>query len=131
MTGRTPWQLEADRRWPDAMDMVDPAYGTGQYATVAWCAGLTVQLHRTRGRAQSALAAIDGYACGHGCWRDHELVDLAAPETIDPERERDRGYRRALHAKACRVCMYVYSGKAPAAALARARARQARPVGAA
>ena len=121
---RTSWQLEADRRWPDAMDMVEAAYGNGRWATVAWCAGLTVQLHRTRERAQAALAMIDGYACGHGCWRDHELVDLAEPETHDRAREWARGEQRAFHARTCRTCTYVFYGKAPDAALERARTRQ-------
>jgi hypothetical protein len=125
----SPWQIEADRRWPDAMDMVAPAYGDGRYATVAWCGGLTVHLHATRDAAERSLAMIDETGCGHDCWGDHELVDLAEPEPIDPARERDRGHQRALHMQTCHVCTYVYSGKAPAAALARARDRQARPVG--
>jgi hypothetical protein len=126
---RSPWQTEADRRWPDAMDMVAPAYGDGRYATVAWCAGLTVHLHTTRDAAERSLAMIDRTGCGHDCWGDHELIDLAEPEALDPATERDRERRRVWHAKTCPVCIYVFSGKAPAAARARARDRQARLVG--
>ena len=43
--------------------------------------------------------------------------------------ERARGERRALHARTCRVCAYVYSGKAPEAALERSKAREISPAG--
>ncbi len=126
MSGRTTWQQEADRRWPDAMDMVGPAIGDGRYATLSWCAGLMVVLHKTEEAADRALSMIAGGGCGHACWRDHELVDLAEPETIDPAGEYLRGPRRVAHARTCRICQHVFSGKAPAAAMRRASARRAR-----
>lgn len=120
---RTAWQLEADRRWPDDMDMVEPATGDGQWATLAWCGPLSVHLHRTR-EAAEAEPILHGSGCGHDCWGDHELVDLAAPEAIDPRREWLRGPQRAAHAERCQVCQYVYRGRAPAAAMRRASKRR-------
>lgn len=121
---RTRSQLEADRRWPDAMDMVQPAIGDGRWATVSWCAGLLVMLHRTFSDADRALLKIDGSGCGHGCWWDHELVDLAVRGRIDVWAEQARGQIRAAHAETCRVCRYVFSRQPPAAALQRSRAWQ-------
>jgi hypothetical protein len=115
---RSGWQREADRRYPDAMDMVQPALGDGRWATVAWCGGLTVFLHRASEEAEKSFRWIDRLGCGHACWRDHELVDLAAPPPADRQ---DRAARRIAHFEACRNCAYVYSGRAPGAALGRAR----------
>ncbi len=119
----TAWQAEADRRWPDAMDMVEPAIGDGQWATLSWCGPLAVHLHRTRETAERALARIASSGCGHECWGDHELVDLAEPEAIDPAAEWLRGPRRAAHARQCWECGSFASGKMPTAALDRAWAR--------
>ena len=119
----TSWRAEADRRWPDDMDMSEPPAGDGRWATIAWCGPLTVHLHETRELAERALRGIV-HGCGHGCTGDHELVDLAEPEAIDPGAEYLRGPRRAAHANACEVCRYVYDGKAPRAAMERARARR-------
>jgi hypothetical protein len=127
---RTDWQAEADRRWPDGWDMVGPAIGDGQYATVAWCGPLTVQLWETREDAERALARIDRSGCGGCCWGDHELVDLAEPEAIDPAAEWLRGPRRAAHAEACYQCFDWSGGRMPRAAMARAAARRRRGVAA-
>ena len=122
---RTEWQLEADRRWPDAWDMVEPAYGDGQWATVAWCSFLTVQLHESREAASLALSGIDRGGCGHACWGDHELVNLAEPERIDPDAEYLRGPRRAAHLRACGSCWEFVDGRrATAAAMKRAATRR-------
>lgn len=122
---RTAWQAEADRRWPDDWDMVEPAYGDGPWATVAWCSFLTVDLHKSREEASRALRQINGGACGHTCWRDHELVNLAEPEHVDPDTEYLRGPQRAAHLRACASCWeYVDSRRATAAAMKRAAARR-------
>ena len=123
---RSAWQAEADRRWPNGWDMVEPALGAGRWATVAWCGPLTVHLHATRADAERALGRIDGGGCGHQCWGDHELVDLAAPEAIDMQREWLRGPKRAAHAEGCDECTDWSGGRMPRAAMARAAARRRR-----
>ena len=109
---KNPYRTEARRRWPDGPDMVSRVEGTGRWATVSWCAGLLVVLHQTKSQAIGALAAINDGACGHSCWRDHELIDLAAPETLDLDVERWRGDRRDAHFATCRTCLFVFWGKA-------------------
>lgn len=126
---RTAWQLEADRRWPDGWDMVQPIFGDGPWATVAWCGhGLSVHLHPDLEAAAVALGTINRAGCGGDCWGEHELVNLAEPEAIDPEAEYRRGPRRAAHAAVCGVCRHVYRDKAAGAAMRRANARRRRAV---
>jgi hypothetical protein len=120
---RSVWQDEADRRWPDAQDMVEPAIGDGQWATVSWCGPLLVVLHPTFERAVIALDMIKGSGCGHSCWRDHELVDLMKPERLDRDLEFRRGQKRATHAQRCGACRY-FSSVMPGAAVLRANARR-------
>ena len=60
--------------------------GNGEYASLAHCGVLTVELHKTLESVQKAKAVIDNSACGHRCVRDHEIVRLAAP--TDAERWR-------------------------------------------
>jgi hypothetical protein len=119
---RSPWQLEADRRWPDGPDLTY-VIGDGPWATVAWCTALSVILHPTRERARLALARINGGGCGHFCWGDHDLVNLAEPETIDPEAEYLRGPRRSAHLAACYGCR-DWSPRAAGAAMRRAARRR-------
>lgn len=125
LTTETSWQAEADRRWPDGMDMADWPYGDGRYATLSWCGPLTVHLHQAPEQAEQALRGIVN-GCGHDCWGDHEIVDLGEPEAIDPEAEYRRGPRRAAHAEVCDICRYVYRGKVPRAAMRRAANRRRR-----
>lgn len=121
------WQDEAERRWPDAMDATDPnVSGRGPWATVSWCGPLMVVLHATRADAERSLRVIDGGGCGHGCWSDHELADLAEPEAIDAEREYVRGPQRAAHFERCGQCRDWAGGRAPGAAMRRAAARRRR-----
>jgi hypothetical protein len=108
---RTTWQRRADRRWPDDWDMIEPAIGSGRWASVSWCGPLTVHLHRTRALAASAIEAI-GSGCGHGCSGDHELVDLADPSRSSGP---SRSSRRIAHLEACPVCRFVFDGRAAAA----------------
>lgn len=116
----------ADRLWPDGMDMVAPAYGSGRWATVSWCAGLTVHLHGNQADAENALQAINRTACGHGCWRDHELVDTDESYQADADREDWRAELRIAHFEGCRVCLFIYDGQAPEAARERHRIRAGR-----
>ncbi len=117
------WQREADRRWPDAMDMVEPATMDGRFASVAWCTTLTVHLLRTAADGEGAKRIIDGIGCGHSCWRDHEVVDLAAPEVITVPAELRRVRRRLQHILGCAICMGTTNGLAPAAAKRRGNDR--------
>lgn len=126
--GRVPqhghgWQAEARLRWPDAMDMVEAVGGQGRYATVTWCAGLLVVLWPTAMGAAAVHARLKTDACGHGCWHDHELVDLAHPQRLWTGQERSRGLARARHFRDCRACQYIYAGQAPAAAILRMQDR--------
>jgi hypothetical protein len=50
--------------------------GSGPWATLAHCKVLTVELHRTRAEAETAMRMIDGTGCGGGCYRHHEIVHL-------------------------------------------------------
>jgi hypothetical protein len=127
MSDRTAWQAEADRRWPDAWDMVEPAAGDGPWATVAWCSFLTVILHESREAGERALRQISWGRCGHACWGDHELVNLAEPERIEPDAEYLRGPQRAEHLRACGSCWeFVESRRAAPAAMKRAASRRMR-----
>lgn len=118
------WRAEAGRRWPDAMDATDPhVLGRGRWATVSWCGPLAVHLHAARPEAERAMRMIDDGGCGHGCWGDHEIADLAGPEEIDAARERARGPERAAHFRACGECRDWAGGRAPGAATRRAAGR--------
>ena len=109
--------------------MVEPAAGDGPWATVAWCSLLTVYLHRSLEGAATALSLINGSGCGHDCWGDHELVNLAEPEWIDAAAEYLRGPRRAAHARLGKcVCAFWDHGKAADAAMERAWTRRRRAV---
>jgi hypothetical protein len=55
--------------------------GTGPYASLASCGGLTVQLYETMAEALKAKAWIDQFGCGHACRGDqraelHTIEDL-------------------------------------------------------
>jgi len=108
------WHAEAQRRYPDAMDMTW-LVGRGRYASVAWCAGLSVALGSV---TQPFLGA-----CGHDCWHDHEIVDLSVPQVLDAAVERDRLDRRVAHFQACRTCRFVFDGRAVGDAVERASLR--------
>jgi hypothetical protein len=50
--------------------------GQGRFATVSRCRGLvTVVYHETLEAAQFTDAWLAKVGCGHGCHRDHELVE--------------------------------------------------------
>ena len=114
------WRAEAWLRLPDGWDMAwsGPA-GDGRYATVAWCAGVSVLGHPTAEAAASALALINAHGCGHDCWGDHELIDLAEPEAIAPGVEWRRLWARRAHLQACPTCDWVFAGRGPRAAESR------------
>ncbi len=59
--------------WPRAVWII----GNGEFASVAWCRALTIQLHHTLEAAEEAKAAIDSTGCGGACRGDHEIVRLA------------------------------------------------------
>ncbi len=61
--------------WPDAAWV----WGEGRWATVTNCRGVTVMLHATLDDALAAVDAIDRKACGGGCQRRHEVVELLIP----------------------------------------------------
>ncbi len=61
--------------WPDAAWV----WGEGRWATVTNCRGVTVMLHATLDDALAAVDAIDRKACGGGCQRRHEVVELVIP----------------------------------------------------
>jgi len=126
LRGDDGYYTEAVRRWPDGMDMAwDGPLGAGRWATVSWCGGISVMLWRDPDQAEEALLRIDDDACGHACdyIGDHELVDLALPESIEPWVERYRLAARIAHFERCAVCEYVYAGKAIEAATARHQVR--------
>ena len=56
-----------------------PALGKGEYATLVYCRGLTVALHETLGKAQTALGLINSGAWWEDCRNDHHLVRLLNP----------------------------------------------------
>jgi hypothetical protein len=56
-----------------------PALREGEYATLVYCRGLTVALHETLDKAQTALGLINSGACGDDCRNDHHLVRLVNP----------------------------------------------------
>lgn len=58
--------------WPRAY-WID---GEGAWASLAHCNVLTVELHRTRAKAEQARRFIDDVGCGGRCCRDHEVVRL-------------------------------------------------------
>jgi hypothetical protein len=58
--------------WPKAAWV----QGEGAWASLAWCRVLTIELYRTRERAEAAKRTIDSTGCGGGCHRVHEIVCL-------------------------------------------------------
>jgi len=50
--------------------------GTGDYACLAWCDVLTVQLYATAEEATAAKHRIDSTACGSRCTKRHEVARL-------------------------------------------------------
>jgi len=68
------WRSFARRRWPRAAWIS----GAGPFATVSDCPPCrTVELHRTRAKAEDTLDFLREYACGHRCTGRHRIVDLA------------------------------------------------------
>ncbi len=72
MAGKV-WFKEAKRRWGKKAAWI---HGDGQYALLAWCRVLTVTLWPTKDEAEENKKFIDEMACGGGCTRNHEIVDL-------------------------------------------------------
>lgn len=119
------WIEEAQRRYPDDTDL-EWITGDGRWATVSWCAGLTVVLHATAEAAIDALNSIDNTLCGHGCWGDHQIVDLSIEEQVFEDMERDRGKRRSDHYRGCMTCRYLSNGSGVGAAVERMSMRYLR-----
>jgi hypothetical protein len=73
-------ELHAHRRYKTLAKCLWPracwVAGEGPWATLAHCKALTIQLHRTRERAEEAKRIIDSSACGGGCYGAHEIVRL-------------------------------------------------------
>lgn len=53
--------------------------GEGPFVTLAYCRGLTVELHPTLEAAEEAKAIIDSSGCGGACQRRHRIVKLELP----------------------------------------------------
>ena len=69
------WPKEAKRRWGKKAEWIQ---GDGQFALLAWCRVLTVTLWSTMVEAEEKKKFIDKMACGGGCTRNHEIVDLGS-----------------------------------------------------
>lgn len=69
------WLAEAQRRWGKEAEWIT---GNGQFALLAWCRVLTVTLWSTMAEAEENKKFIDEMACGGGCTRNHEIVDLGS-----------------------------------------------------
>lgn len=69
------WHTEAQRRWGKEAEWIT---GNGQFALLAWCKVLTVTLWSTTAEAEENKKFIDEMACGGGCTRNHEIVDLGS-----------------------------------------------------
>lgn len=67
------WRTIAKCLWSDA----NWVSGEGCYALVAACRGTTVTLWTSRIQAEASKRAIDSTACGGGCTRQHEIVELS------------------------------------------------------
>lgn len=124
------WLTEARLRWPVGDDahyyQGNPVRSeSGRFATVGWCSGLSVHLHRTPKEAAAAMSWIAENGCKHTCWQDHELVDLAQPEQIDRAVEWPRVTRRLRHFPLCTSCVQLIP-QAAAGAIARYQDRLSR-----
>lgn len=62
-------------------------FGEGEYASLAHCGVLTIELHPTLEAAEKEKAAIDSTACGGRCYRNHEIVHLAHPNQAEDGRQ--------------------------------------------
>ena len=67
-----PFEDIAERRYSDAVWIM----GEGRFAVLAHCGSLKVTLHKTREDAERAKDWIDDLACGGGCVKHHEIIDL-------------------------------------------------------
>jgi hypothetical protein len=50
--------------------------GTGPFALVARCGGVTVTLWKSMEAATESREFIDRLGCGHACHGDHEIIQL-------------------------------------------------------
>lgn len=62
----------AKKKWPHAEWIV----GNGRFALLAYCDVLTITLWPTYEEAIKSKAFIDKAACGHACYKNHEIIDL-------------------------------------------------------
>ncbi len=69
------WYEEAQKRWGKKAEWIQ---GNGQYALLAWRRVLTVTLWPTKDQAEESKKDVDEMACGGGCIRNHEIVDLGS-----------------------------------------------------
>lgn len=61
--------------------------GDGPFATITRCRVPSLSLHPTQAEADDALAVLNQFRCGPGCYRNHEvaLIHLPTnPTTGDP-----------------------------------------------
>lgn len=115
---RAGWNREAELRWPEGTDRLWIS-GTGRYALVMWCAMLAVDLCPSAAYATNTFGALRFSTCGHDCWHDHELVDLAVPQKLTPAAERLRGAKRMAHFRECPTCDQQTTHQGVLAAFAR------------
>lgn len=66
------FKQKAKRKWRNAEWIT----GNGKYALLAYCDVLTVTLWPTYEEAVMRKAFIDKYACGHACYKHHEIVEV-------------------------------------------------------
>jgi hypothetical protein len=66
----------AQRKWGRRAAWIT---GKGPFAVLAHCRVLTVTLWTSLEKAQAAKKQIDEHACGGRCNRDHEIINLSAP----------------------------------------------------
>lgn len=53
--------------------------GEGPFATVARCRVPSISLYATRAEAEDALAVLNTFYCGPGCYRNHEAAEIHLP----------------------------------------------------
>jgi len=60
--------------------------GFGNYATLAYCRGLTIIKHQTKAEAIEAKRCIDYTGCGGACCRVHLIVEI---DPLNSRRQRE------------------------------------------
>lgn len=66
------FKQKAKKKWRKAEWIT----GNGKYALLAHCDVLTITLWPTYEEAIRSKAFIDKFACGHACYKHHEIVEV-------------------------------------------------------